>query len=75
MRVSVCAFGILLAVVGAATQARAELLLSEQQLQIVLIGSSDAERKEYIDAASRTVAKLFKQVAASCWHDASQSLQ
>lgn len=43
-----------------AVAASAQFLIPETQLQIVLIGSSDSERKEYVDAANVTVAKFFR---------------
>ena len=38
------------------------LLIPAAHLQIVLIGSSDSERREFIDAADKTVARLFKTI-------------
>lgn len=49
---------LLLAAIAALT--KAEYLIDPTKLQLVLIGSSDPGRKEYITAANVTIGKFFR---------------
>jgi hypothetical protein len=45
---------------SSANSTHSRYLIDPSRLQIVLIGSSDVERREYTEAAGKTVARMFK---------------